>query len=118
MFTDMKLWTKIRLEVSRGKTSKREILQREGIHWETLKKMLENSEPPDYRREQPRPKPKIGPLSQFGSFIGSILSDNEYPDWSFISFCLFFASAFPLVFACFFSVLLVCLYLFFLCLPF
>jgi len=61
VFTDMKLWTKIRLEVLRGKTSKREILQREGIHWETLKKILENSEPPDYRRGQPRPKPKIGP---------------------------------------------------------
>ena len=55
----MKWWAKIRLEVLRGKTSKREILRREGIHWERLKKILEHSEPPDYRREQPRPKPKI-----------------------------------------------------------
>ena len=50
-------------------------------------------------------------------FSMSAQSDNEYPDWSFISFCLFFASASPSVFACFFSVLLVCLYLFFPCRP-
>ena len=35
----------------------------------------------------------------------------------FIYFYLFFASASPLVCACLFSVLLVCLYLFFLCRP-
>jgi transposase len=56
----MDWWTKIRLEVLRGETSKREILRREGIHWETLKKILEYSEPPGYRTEKPRPKPKIG----------------------------------------------------------
>ena len=61
MYTDMDWWTKIRLEVLRGETSKREILRREGIHWETLKKILEHSEPPGYRIETPRPKPKIGP---------------------------------------------------------
>ena len=57
----MDWWTKIRLEVLRGETSKREILRREGIHWETLRKILEHSEPPGYRIETPRPKPKIGP---------------------------------------------------------
>ncbi|NIQ92467.1 MAG: IS21 family transposase [Deltaproteobacteria bacterium] len=61
MYTDMDWWTKIRLEVLRGERSKREILRREGIHWETLKKILEHSEPPGYRMKQPRPKPKIGP---------------------------------------------------------
>ena len=61
MHTDMDWWTKIRLEVLRGERSKREILRREGIHWETLKKILEHSEPPGYRIEKPRPKPKIGP---------------------------------------------------------
>ena len=61
MYTDMDWWTKIRLEVLRGETSKREILRREGIHWETLRKILEHSEPPGYRIETPRPKPKIGP---------------------------------------------------------
>jgi transposase len=57
----MDWWTKIRLEVLRGERSKREILRREGIHWETLKKILEHSEPPGYRKNQPRPKPKIAP---------------------------------------------------------
>jgi transposase len=66
----MDWWTKIRLEVLRGETSKREILRREGIHWETLKKILEYSEPPGYRTENPRPKPKIGSyLEQIAQII-------------------------------------------------
>ena len=70
MYTDMDWWTKIRLEVLRGETSKREILRREGIHWETLKKILQYSEPPGYRRQNPRPKPKIGPyLEQIAQII-------------------------------------------------
>src|SRR5271157_1806696 len=56
----MDWWTKIRLEVSREESSKREILRREGIHWETLKKILKHPEPPGYRLKEPRPKPKIG----------------------------------------------------------
>lgn len=70
MYTDMDWWTRIRLEVLRGETSKREILRREGIHWETLKKILEHSEPPGYRSENPRHKPKIGPyLEQIAQII-------------------------------------------------
>jgi transposase len=61
VYTDMEWWTKIRLEVLRGERSKREVLRREGIHWETLRKILEHSEPPGYRMRQARPKPKIGP---------------------------------------------------------
>ena len=61
MYTAMEWWTKIRLEVLRGERSKREVLRREGIHWETLKKVLEHSEPPGYRMKQARPRPKIGP---------------------------------------------------------
>jgi transposase len=56
----MEWWTNLRLEVLRGETSKREILRREGIHWETLKKILEHTEPPGYRLREARPKPKIG----------------------------------------------------------
>jgi transposase len=58
----MQWWTTIRLEVLRGETSKREILRREGIHWETLKKILAHPEPPGYRIKRPRDKPKIGPF--------------------------------------------------------
>ncbi|MDH4267484.1 MAG: IS21 family transposase [Deltaproteobacteria bacterium] len=61
MYTAMDWWTKIRLEVLREESSKREILRREGIAWETLKKILQHSEPPGYRLKEPRPKPKMGP---------------------------------------------------------
>ena len=57
----MDWWTKIRLEVSREASSKREILRREGISRETLKKILAHSEPPGYQLKEPRLKPKIGP---------------------------------------------------------
>jgi hypothetical protein len=77
VYTDMDWWTKIRLEVLRGETSKREILRREGIHWETLKKILEHSEPPGYRKENSRPKPKIGPfLEQIDQIIKE---DKHFP---------------------------------------
>jgi len=49
------------LEVSREESSKREILRREGIGWDTLKKILRHPEPPGYRLKEPRPKPRIGP---------------------------------------------------------
>jgi len=56
----MEWWAKIRLEVLRGERSKREVLRREKIHWETLQKVLKYSEPPGYRLKEPLPKPKIG----------------------------------------------------------
>ena len=71
----MEWWKNIRLEVLTGETSKREILRREGIHWETLKKILEYSEPPGYRTEKPRPKPKIGP---FLEQIVQIIEDDKH----------------------------------------
>ena len=77
MYTDMKWWTTIRLEVLRGETSKREILRREGIHFETLQKILEHSEPPGYRMDKARPKPKIGPyLEQIDQILEE---DKQYP---------------------------------------
>jgi hypothetical protein len=66
----MEWWKEIRFEVLRGECSKREILRREGIHWETLKKILGHPEPPGYRMEQPRLKPKVGPyLEQIAQII-------------------------------------------------
>jgi len=77
VYTEMEWWTKIRLEVLRGEVSKREVLRREGIHWETLKKIEAYSEPPGYRIGEPRPKPKIGPyLDQIAQIIES---DKELP---------------------------------------
>ena len=72
MYTDMEWWTKIRLDVLRGESSKREILRREGVHWETLKKILKHPEPPGYRMKRSRPKPKIGAyLEQIAQIIES-----------------------------------------------
>ena len=77
MYKDMEWWTKTRLEVLRGEASKREILRREGIHWETLKKVVEYSEPPGYQIGNPRPKPKIRPYQERIAQI--IESDKELP---------------------------------------
>jgi len=74
VYTDMDWWTKIRLEVLRGERSKREILRREGIHWDTLKKILEHSEPPGYCLREARPKPKIGPHLER---IAQIIEDDK-----------------------------------------
>jgi hypothetical protein len=60
VYTRMDCWTKIRIEVSREESSKREILRREGIGWEALNKISVNPEPPGYRLKEPRAKPKIG----------------------------------------------------------
>lgn len=74
MYTAMEWWTKIRLEVLRGETSKRAILRREKIHWETLKKILHYPEPPGYRSNKPRHKPKLGP---FLERIVQIIEDDK-----------------------------------------
>jgi len=77
MYTDMDWWTKIRLEVLRKESSKRAVIRREGIHWETLKKITTHSEPPGYRMKRPRPKMKIGPyLEQITQIIKS---DTSFP---------------------------------------
>jgi transposase len=57
----MEWWTKIRLEALRKESPKREILRRERIGWDTLKKILTHSEPPGYCLSEPRQKPKLGP---------------------------------------------------------
>jgi len=41
--------------------SKRSVCRQFGIHWDTLSKILEHSEPPGYRLSEPRRKRKIGP---------------------------------------------------------
>jgi len=75
--TGMDWWTKIRLEVSREESSKREVLRREGIGWDTLKKILRHPEPPGYRLKEPRPKPRIGPYLERIAQI--IEEDKSFP---------------------------------------
>ena len=57
----MQQWADIRRRVLIEGTSKRQILRETGLHWKTLKKILENSAPPGYRQERPRAKRKLGP---------------------------------------------------------
>ena len=61
MFTDMDKWAEIRRLVFVEGKSKRSVCQQFGIHWDTLSKILEHSEPPGYRLRKPRHKRKIGP---------------------------------------------------------
>ena len=77
MYTEMEQWKSIRMQVLRGEVSKREVIKRTGMHWSTLEKILRHSEPPGYRMNQERPKPKLGP---YLDRISQILEgDKEMP---------------------------------------
>jgi transposase len=77
VYTDMEQWTRIRLELRHEDTSKREVMRREGIHWDTLQKIEAHSEPPGYRMGRARPKPKLGPYLDLISRI--IEEDKSVP---------------------------------------
>jgi transposase len=77
VYTDMDQWADIRVLVLNGKASKREILRETGMHWTTLERILQYSEPPGYRLETERPKPKIGPF--WGRIADILESDKEVP---------------------------------------
>jgi transposase len=62
----MQEWTEIRRKVLVEKISKRQIRRDYHVGHETLKRILENPQPPGYRKQTPRPKTKLGP------FIGVI----------------------------------------------
>ena len=51
---DMEQWTRVRRKVLVEKRSKRSVMAEEGLHWETLQKMLRYSSPPGYRRKKRR----------------------------------------------------------------
>jgi len=61
VYRDMDQWLEIRRRVLIDQVSKRQILRETGMHWQTLEKILEHSQPPGYRRSAPAKKPKIGP---------------------------------------------------------
>ena len=60
----MQQWAEIRRRVLVEGVSRRQILRETGLHWKTLKKILEHSGPPGYRQNQPRPRKKIGPYEE------------------------------------------------------
>jgi transposase len=56
----MNQWTEIRRKVLVEGASKRSIRRDYGIGSQALAKILANAEPPGYRQQVPRPKPKLG----------------------------------------------------------
>ena len=74
MYRNMNDWTEIRRRVLVEGVSRRQILRETGMHRQTLKKILEHSEPPGYRQQQPRPRKKLG---AFLERIKQILKDDQ-----------------------------------------
>jgi transposase len=70
----MNEWTTIRRKVLVEKASKRSVCLEFGIGWETLKTILTHPQPPGYRRQAPRIKPKLGPVLLV---IEQILEDDK-----------------------------------------
>jgi transposase len=75
VYKDMDRWTEIRKKVLVEGVSKRQVMEEEGIHWETLKKILAHSQPPGYQISQERSQPKVGP---FLGRIKQILEDDKH----------------------------------------
>jgi len=65
VYTDMEMWRDIRRRILVEGEAKRQICREYGIHFRTLQKILEHSEPPGYRQSKPREKRKIGPYLSF-----------------------------------------------------
>ena len=57
----MEQWTNVRRAVLVEGISKREACRRFGIHWDTLKRILEHSSPPGYQRIAKADRPVVGP---------------------------------------------------------
>jgi transposase len=74
VYKDMEQWTEIRLALRHEEISKRELMRREGISWDTLKKIESHSEPPGYRMSGPRNRPKLGPYLEV---IAQIIKDDK-----------------------------------------
>jgi transposase len=51
---DIEQWARVRRHILIEGRSKRSVMKEEGLHWETLQKMLSHSRPPGYRRAMPR----------------------------------------------------------------
>jgi transposase len=73
---DMEQWARVRRKVLIEKRSKRSVMKEEGLHWETLQKMLAHSRPPGYRRVNKKVR-KIDPHREWVQ--GVLDSDREVP---------------------------------------
>ena len=62
MFTNMEQWAEIRRRVLTGEVSKRQACQEYEIHWQTLQKILSQSEPTPFRTKPSRARPRLDPF--------------------------------------------------------
>ena len=74
MYADMEFWTEVRRRVLTKEISKRAACREYELSWHTLAKILAHEEPPGYRQQRPRPKPK---LASFLPVIHQILEDDK-----------------------------------------
>jgi len=74
VYRDMQYWANIRRRVLVEGESKRQVCRTEGLHWDTLQKMLAHSEPPGYRRSQPRGS-KLDP---YWKLLQQILDEDQH----------------------------------------
>ena len=58
----MEMWTTVRRRVLTGELSKRAACREYDLHWATLEKILAHDQPPGYRTQTTRAKPKMGPV--------------------------------------------------------
>ena len=74
MYTDMENWAEIRRRVLADGLSGRAACREYKIHWKTLRKILEHTEPPGYRRTKPRRPSILDPLLPV---VHQILEDDK-----------------------------------------
>jgi transposase len=70
----MEFWKEVRRLVLTKELSKRAACKKFGLGWHTLTKILTHTEPPGYRKKQPRRKRKLEP---FLPIIHQILKDDQ-----------------------------------------
>ena len=73
---EMEQWARVRRKVLVEGQSKRSVMSAEGLHWETLQKMLSHSQPPGYRRSKKRER-KIEPHEEW--IRGVLEADRDVP---------------------------------------
>lgn len=73
---NIKQWARVRRKVLVDGQSKRSVMSEEGLHWETLQKMLAHPEPPGYQRRS-SPGRKIDPYRRWISDL--IEADRHLP---------------------------------------
>ena len=73
---NMEQWARVRRKVPVERRSKRSVMSEEGLHWETLQKMLAHSRPPGYRREKKRER-KIDAYAEWAREV--LDRDREVP---------------------------------------